>query len=435
MRRENDHHPLLDLIQQLYNARELVVDAYERSGVDLDDKAMRQLEPLMKTHLLRREGASGIRLNQKLQKVFDSALRKDRIAAINTDLNSELQAAELAMRQLQDVKMQGRFDEMLAARDDVEQHLLSIYDILDDSSTTIFNRVTSSYGIRSNPEIRSRENEMYSRQLSNLVESYNQMRSSLSDEPFSLDPEISAFIANLDIRCMEVVDRIRRTQNTIRDNLFRVRALEERARKIRAVADHLRHNPGFEALRTQDALESHPFFRAIESIRVQASPDLTDIGVDEGCADLVAKLSQTLKYETPKTTRADSTLKDGGQPERTIQVSARDKMVKRLLSSCIEQGEPISALTFWRTQWREPALEDLEDREWLYAVALYMDGDPQLPNRKKTSDYARLHIHALPTHPLSGTYSLVDLYIYPAGTPLETVKALATRAKVEAETA
>ena len=119
MRGPNGHHPLLDLIQQLYNARELVVDAYERSGVDLDDKALSQIEPLMKTHLLRKEGSSGIRLNQKLQKVFDAALRKDRIAAINTDLNSELQAAALAMRQFQDVKFQGMFDEMLAARDEV----------------------------------------------------------------------------------------------------------------------------------------------------------------------------------------------------------------------------------------------------------------------------------------------------------------------------
>jgi len=425
MTMENNHHPLLDLIQQLYNARELVVSAYERSGVDLDEKSLRLLEPLMKTHLVRTEGASGIRLNQKLQKVFDSALRKDRIAAINTDLNSELQAAELAMRQLQDVKGRGRYDEMLAARDDVEQHLLSIYDILDDSSTTIFNRVTSSYGIRSNPEFRVRENEMYNRQLSNLVESYNQMRSGLKDEPFSLDADISAFIGNLDVRCMEVVDRIRLTQNTIRDNLFRVRALEERARKIRAVADHLRLNPGFEAEKTQDALGKHPYFSSITPLAVQAAPDLSDIGAEEGCAELVARLSHSLKYEVPKVKREDSKFRSADNEERTIEVSARDKMVKRMLAACIDQGTPVSALSFWHSQEREPEIVDLEDREWLYAVAIYMDSDPVLPNGRKTSGFVRMHIHAVPTHALSGTFSLVDLYLYPAGTRIETVKRMA----------
>lgn len=431
------HHPLLDLIQQLYNARELVVDAYERSGVDLDEKSMRLLDPLMRSHLIRTEGSSGIRLNQKLQKVFDAALRKDRIAAINTDLNAELQAAELAMRQLQDLKHRGNLDAMVSARDDVEQHLLSIYDILDDSSTTIFNRVTSTYGIRSNPEFRLRENEMYNRQLSNLVESYNQMRSSLNDEPFTLDADISAFIDNIDVRCMELVDRIRIIQNTIRDNLFRVRELEERARKIRAVADHLRHNPGFEALKTQDSLSNHPFFRSVAPVSVQAVPDLEDHAVEQGCAELVLKLSQTLKYDTPKAEREDSKLKSAAREERTVKVSESDKMVRRMLSECMEKAEPVSALSFWRTQWRHDDIADLEEREWLYAVALYMDSDPLLQNRKKTSDYVRMHIHAIPSHPLSGTFSLVDLYVYPANTPLSKVTGIAKgeSAKVQTEDA
>lgn len=424
----NGHHPLRDLIQQLYNARELVVDAYERSGVDLDEKALRQIEPLMKAHLLRKEGSSGIRLNQKLQKVFDAALRKDRIAAISTDLHSELQAADLAMRQLQDVKYQGMFDEMLTARDDVEQHLLSIYDILDDSSTTIFNRVTSSYGIRSNPDIRRRENEMYSRQLANLVESYNQMRSSLNDEPFSLDPEISAFIANLDIRCMEVVDRIRRTQNTIRDNLFKVRELEARARKIRAVADHMRHNPGFEALRTQDALDKHPYFRTIDPLSAVATPNLEDLGVEEACTELVGRLSETLKYETPKVTRENSTLRDKTQAEHVAEISPLDKMVKRLLAQCIEKNAPISALAFWNTQDREPEIADLDESEWLYAIALYMDGDPVLPSGQNTSNFVELYTHAIAAHSLSGSCDLIDLYVYPVGISIEEVKRLVNAA-------
>lgn len=428
MRGPSGHHPLLDLIQQLYSARELVVDAYERSGVDLDDKALKQIEPLLKTHLLRKEGSSGIRLNQRLQKVFDAALRKDRIAAISTDLHSELQAADLAMRQLQDVKNQGMFDEMLAARDDVEQHLLAIYDILDDSSATIFNRVTSSYGIRSNPDIRRRENEMYSRQLGNLVESYNQMRSSLNDEPFSLDPEISAFIANLDIRCMEVVDRIRRTQNTIRDNLFKVRELETRARKIRAVADHMRHNPGFEALRTQDALDKHPYFRTIDPMPVLATPNLEDVGVEEACTELVGRLSETLKYEPPKVTREDSTLRDKTQAEHVAEISPLDKMVKRMLSQCIEKNAPISALAFWNTQEREPEIADLDESEWLYAIALYMDGDPVLPSGQNTSNFVELYTHATAAHPLSGSCDLVDLYAYPVSFSIEEVKRLAVSA-------
>ena len=422
MRGPNGHHPLLDLIQQLYNARELVVDAYERSGVDLDDKALSQIEPLMKTHLLRKEGSSGIRLNQKLQKVFDAALRKDRIAAINTDLNSELQAAELAMRQLQDVKYQGMFDEMLAARDEVEQHLLSIYDILDDSSTTIFNRVTSSYGIRSNPDIRRRENELYSRQLANLVESYNQMRSSLNDEPFSLDPDISGFIANLDIRCMEVVDRIRRTQNTIRDNLFKVRELEARARKILAVADHMRHNPGFEALRTQDALDKHPYFRTIDPLPAVATPNLDDVGVEEACTELVGRLSETLKYEAPKVTREDSTLREKTQAEHVAEVSPLDKMVKRMLAECIEKNAPISALSFWNAEERDVEIADLDESEWLYAIALYMDGDPVLPSGQATSHFVGLYTHATSAHPLAGSCDLVDLYVYPVGTSIEDLK-------------
>lgn len=408
------HHPLLDLLKQLYGARELVVGAYERSGVDLDDTMIGQIEPLIKTHLIRREGSGGLRLNQKLQKVFDGALRKNRIAAINTDLNAELQVAELTMRQLQDVKMSNRIGELASARDEVEQHLLSMYDILDDSSMAIYYRVTSSYGMQRNPDIRNREIELYNRQLTQLVDSYHQMRSALFDEPFTLDQDILAFIGNLDIRCMEVIDRITRTQNTIRDNLFRVRELEQRARKIRAVADHLRQNPGFEASATQDALDKHPYFRSISPVKVQATPDLTDIGVDEACINLVGKLSETLKYRTPKASREDSSLRSSHQVEKKTKRSPLDTMVLKLLSECHVAQAPVSALSFWDSAVKPETIADLHVSEWLYGLALYMDSNPVAAGGGKTSDHARLYVHAQARHALSGTHELVDLYLYPA---------------------
>tara|TARA_R110001599_G_scaffold224338_2_gene423528 strand:+ start:4975 stop:6303 length:1329 start_codon:yes stop_codon:yes gene_type:complete len=411
---QGEHHPLLDLLKQLYSSREIVVGAYERSGIDLDDQSLARVEPLIKAHLLRREGYAGLRLNQKLQKVFDGALRKNRIAAINTDLNSELLAAELAMRQLHDVKVSSRVEDLATARDEVEQHLLAMYDILDDSSTAIYNRVTSSYGMQRNPEIRSRENEMYNRQLTQLVESYHQMRNGLYEEPFTLDQDIMAFIGNLDIRCMEVIDRITRTQNTIRDNLFRVRELEHRARKIRAVADYLRQNPGFEALNTRDALDQHPYFRAITPIPVLATPNLSDIGVEEACVELVGKLSESLKYQRPKVERGDSSLRSAEQFERQTTLAALDRMVLKLLAACHSAGAPVSALSFWNQEEKPQDISDLDPSEWLYGLALYMDSDPAAPTGGKTSDYAKVYIHARARHALSGTHDLVDVYLYPA---------------------
>ncbi|MGO2381667.1 hypothetical protein ACT3R4_17410 [Halomonas sp. AOP7-E1-9] len=409
-----DNHPLLDLLKQLYSAREHVVGAYERSGIDIDDQSMAKIEPLIKAHLLRREGYSGLRLNQKLQKVFDGALRKNRIAAINTDLNSELQAAEIAMRQLQDVKMSSRIEDLAQAHDEVEQHLLSMYDILDDSSTAIYNRVTSSYGMQRNPEIRNRENEMYNRQLTQLVESYHQMRNGLYEEPFTLDQDVMAFIGNLDIRCMEVIDRITRTQNTIRDNLFRVRELEARTRKIRAVADHLRQSPGFEALNTWDALDQHPYLRMISPLPLIAAPDLSDSSVEEACGELVGKLSESLKYLKPKVQRSDSSLRSAEQFEQETQIASLDHLVLRLLAQCHNAQAPVSAVRFWEREEKPQDVADLDTSEWLYGLALYMDSDPATPTGGKTSDYASVYIDAYARHSLSGTHDLLDIYLYPA---------------------
>jgi len=292
--------------------------------------------------------------------------------------------------------------------------LLSMYDILDDSSTSIYNRVTSSYGMQRNPDIRQRENELYNRQLTQLVDSYHQMRNGLYEEPFTLDQDIMAFIGNLDIRCMEVVDRITRTQNTIRDNLFKVRELEQRARKIRAVADHFRQHPGFEASATASVLDQHPFFRAITPLAITATPDLADIGVEESCAELVAKLSQTIKTTRPQAQRKDSTLTNAEQAERVANPSALDVMAKRLLASCHEAQEPVSALSYWRNHEKPEAITDLHESEWLYGLALYMDADPMTSAGTKTTDSARLYIHAKPRHALSGTLELVDLFLYPA---------------------
>jgi hypothetical protein len=417
-----DDHPLTELITGLYKARYLIVAAYERSEIDNDDKTAALVEPLIKSHLVRRENDNRVRLNQRLQKVFDAALRKNRVAAINTDLGSELTAAEIAMQQLQESKRTGHIEETINAREEVEQHLFAIFDILDDGANAIFQRITSSYGLNDNTDSRKRENKMYNDQLKKLVESYNQMQVSLHDEPFTWDYEIQSFIGNINVHCITVLDRIRRAQKIISDNLFRIRQLEDRARKIRAVGEWIKNNPGYEFEKSRDQLDKHPFFRAITSIKVKAVPCLEDPEVERQCAEMVEKYTSQTPSPQREIKRPDSRLKDLDQEERTADPSPIASVIQSLLADCLDLAKPISASEFWSTRSAAPALRDICRGEFLYSLSSYMRSDSVIQGNLKKSDLIRLHFQTKPPYPKAGTHDLVDLYVCPATMTKDEIK-------------
>src|SRR5690606_4984427 len=299
-------------------------------------------------HFLRRDGsADGIRLNQRLQKVFDAALRKNRIAAINTNLGDELRAAELSMLGLQEAQRQGRADLADQCREEVEASLLSIYDILDDGSLAIRRQVTSGFGLQENRELRRKENEHYLRQLNNLIKSFDEVRRALQEEPFTSDPDIQAFIINFDVHCLQVVGRINDIQTTIKDYLYRIRTLEKRASQIRAVGHQLRQDPGFYPSTAASRAEEWIYCRQIRPLKVKGHPDIRQFASSEVYADLVAELSKKLSVEAPVKERKPSTLVSREQEQVTREKSDSEKVIQQLLAACVSSRAPISAKEFW----------------------------------------------------------------------------------------
>ena len=147
---------------------------------------------------------------------------------------------------------------------------------------------------------------------------------------------------------------------------------------------------------------------------VLATPNLSDIGVEEACIELVGKLSESLKYHKPKVQRGDSSLRSAEQFERQTALAALDSMVLKLLAACHAAQKPVSAIHFWNREEKPEGVSDLDSSEWLYGLALYMDSDPAAPTGGKTSEYAKVYLHAHARHALSGTHDLVDIFLYPA---------------------
>lgn len=136
---------------------------------------------------------------------------------------------------------------------------------------------------------------------------------------------------------------------------------------------------------------------------------MTDIGAEAACAEMVGKLSESIKQRVPKASRGDSGLKSAEQIEKKTTRSPLDTLVLRLLGQCHATQAPVSALSFWNESDKPAGIADLHESEWLYGLALYMDSNPLTAGGGKTTDHARLYVHARARHALSGTHELVDL--------------------------
>lgn len=415
------HHPLTLLLEQTYKARDLITRAYERNGSDLSDDEMAKSEPLISAHFLRRDGNSnGIRVNQRLQKVFDGALRKNRIAAINTNLGEELNVAELSMLGLQEAERHGKGDLASQYREDVEGSLLAIYDILDDGSATIFRQVSAGFGLQENRDLKKRENEHYLRQLNSLINSFDEVRTALQDEPFTSDPDIQAFITNFELHCLQVVARISDIQNTIKDYLYRIRTLEKRARQIRAVGNQLRKDPGFYPTNTANLAQDWTYCRRIVPIKAKGYPEIHQFSSAGVYADLVNELSQKLAVESPEKDLKPSKLLSREQETVTKERRDDEMVIQQLLAECIKTSQPVSAREFWPRVLKTGETIRWSTLGFLYAVSQYLAQDPLPPNgRRPTSHHVKSAYRTIGEHHLSGTHDLLDILVYPARMSLD----------------
>lgn len=408
-------HPLKLLLEQTHRARDLLVRAYEHEGSSLTEDERLKCEPLIAAHFLRRDSTHGVRLNQRLQKVFDGALRRNRITAIDTNLGEELGVAELSMLRFQDAKAHGRLALAETCEDDIRISLQTISDILNDGAQTIYRQVTARFGLQENKELRRKENEYYLRQLNNLIQSFNEVRKALYEEPFTLDHEIKRIVLDFDIRSIEVVGRINDIQNTIKAYLYQIRILEQRACQIRVLGDHLRENPGFHANQAETASAQAEAFLQIEPIKVQGIPDLSSTEGNAFYEEVVADLARRLSEKAPQKKRAASELISHKQEEVVRGRSDTEKVMEQILAHCFDKKAPQSARDFW------PRVNKLgETRRWsvigfLYALAGYLNSNPLAPTGRPVKDYIDCVFRSVGRHPLSGTQTLLDIVVFPAG--------------------
>ncbi|KXS55420.1 MAG: hypothetical protein AWU57_199 [Marinobacter sp. T13-3] len=416
-------HPIETLIENMYRCRSLIANAYDQQEVDVVSGDWSSLEPLISANLVRSRGRHTIRLNRRLVSILDQALRKNQIIAINENLGALLHAAQLNVRNMLDEMADYNYEQAAAYRTDAENRLLEIYDVTADDVNAIHERVTRNYGVKVSTSARKAEYEMYARQLDSLQEALNKIDLALKEEPFILDDSIQDFIANLDAESIgTVTKKIQSITKIIREHLFKIRQLEQKALKIRAVSRHLRNNPGFlGSLNLEDFddtpdINRLPYLRAINPVKLRALPDIHDADIRAKCAEFILKQSQ--KHRGPKTQkpRENSELKSTTQPTDITEPPEIDRVIWRLFAQCLSQGQPVSAVEFWKanrpTLSRE--LQEWKVMEWLYMLSGYLDSDPPIPHgRKRTSKLIRPKYVTWPAPLLSGNKDLKDIAIQP----------------------
>ena len=215
-------HPVIEIIEQMYHAREQIAHAYDEREIQASPDEADRILPLVKSYLMNRKGDNNFRLTRRLNALFDLPLRKQRISSIDTNLGDDVRALEDAMRYLNDDSLIGhdRYETRIERLGDVEDILYSIHDLLDDNATRIQARLDNNFGLLATSKAKKAENQRYLNDLDKLIDSYNQTIRRLREEPFTDDLDVLDYIENFSGKTIAIVEKIKRCQNTIREFLY-----------------------------------------------------------------------------------------------------------------------------------------------------------------------------------------------------------------------
>lgn len=404
-------HPIVEMLEQIYRARHQIAASYDDRGITLDDEEAMLIQPLIKSYFMRRKGDNEFRLSARFRSLFDLPLRRQKISSIDTSLGDEVKALELAMHIMSEGGHDGvRHETRMEHLGEVEDIIDSIHDLLEDTATKIQNRLNSNFGLLASSKAKQAENQSYLIDLEKLIESFNETRARLHEEPFTDDLDVMGYIQNLEAKCLPIIDKIKRCQNTIREFLFKQREIEHKARRIRGVITHLKKNPGFYPEIAESECDTTPLFAKSEPIKMSGYPDIKSRYSREVMAELVVEIQQ--RTQLPQVSiveKQDSHLDTHEMETEEEQIPVAITAVMNMLSYVYKENVKISLKSYWNKN--DGGMLIALD-EFAFEAINFLQSNPHIDDMP-VLDYVNFELDLIDDPVFSGNKWLNDIIVFP----------------------
>ena len=408
-------NPVVSLIEQMYQARHEIAEAYDLGEVDITSCNQKYVEPLLKNNLVSKTSHNYVRLETSFRRLFDMALNKEGLILLDSDLGSEVEAMDVEFSHLIEHESLDNHTESQQTEKSLRDRLYSIYDNLVFTATQLQNKIDLGFGVSDSHSIRLLENQYHFTLLKRLIESFDKVRTEFGQEKFQDHPVMSGLTHNIEVKCLGVIGRLQQIQEVISENIFHHRALEEGALKIRALNKFLKAHSSHYLEKSEASAYKHSYFSRATPVLVCPFPDISNNAHEDTLNEIVTSIQRRIKIESTQAVRDKSSLDRSDIIVEALVTPPCEIQARRLIKEVHKTKKPISVSLFYNKICEEQDQDDesINKNYWLYYLLNYFQPEKRFGG-KLLSRYIKCHPILIQNASFNGNYDLRDLVVYPS---------------------
>jgi hypothetical protein len=362
-----------ELLRQIGTHDQLLADAYVYGTISDEPSESRKIATLHKTGLLRPDDEVGdYRVTAELKRMLNRLMRKQTSYRQLTDMGKVIDT-------LDDLVNDYRLSVQSNLLDDAEYYLDQLddlfYEAKDNLNVSLENMhyaISSQFGFVSTLSAKVRENERALAYAQKLLSELQQIDPESCYEwsdwacPTNFARKISGFVYWFN----QTLPNLRFIIDNMRLSLFRLRRDEKQASLLRKMARYLHKHPEFELNERLFEDEQLPqLLRFSPPIKLKTYVDTRNSDVEAPLVALVQSLRKQTKLVSPLK-RESSDLEATDAPEFIIEHDFFEEQTETLFECVIKNGEPQSALQYWKRSLKSWIKEDqlIDPKAWVELV-------------------------------------------------------------------
>ncbi|WP_248803176.1 hypothetical protein [Pseudomonas sp. MWU13-2100] len=338
-------------LELLHTNRELIAQIYTEGQVIRSEENSKRLNQLEQVRAIRANAAlqDSYRLSPTLSRLLDEATHKTRSYSVSADFGEQMDR----MKKLMDDYSAAHFDGREEDRDVILSEFdVSVFDVSEDMKDFLLHVRTAAENnfanVRTYKE-KEKQNQHYLDQLDRIVKAFVAFDLAAFLDELN-QPERESLAELYERHILANLSKWRATCNDITSvlkvYLHKLRTVEPRAKRIRALQMHLRRHPEYEARDPDEYPEIPEWAYQHDPMKIRLSPDLGRQEIRDSLVD-VARSIEIQVITPPKQRTPGALIKEDAPKAAIIKGSPLVVVAQRLLNEASKSLAPISAADYF----------------------------------------------------------------------------------------
>lgn len=359
--------PVVTLLAKLSASGKTVAEAYYQGRVHKAEENARDIERLRHLRLLSPDIRDAFQLRASFRHFLNAALNTERLFSMGANIGGYFQRLADLVEGHSAAYQEGREADRERYEVETREAISDIADAIDDDLTILQAQVFTRFAAVSTIAEKKRQNLHFQKRTQRLVELLESFHFSDIGEQLAGHEELAlSFKALLADRIPAFRESLWAILDTLNQYLFEFRKIEERAKRVRALALHMNRHPDWQPKAWDEVAEPPDWLRCASPLAIETHPDVLAPEAQELLSEIARSIPDTAGLKSRKKRPEGVVDEASGNQQIHLPESPIRQAIRLYFKEARQSAEGISARAWWA---KNPAfLNGIQEEIWVLRV-------------------------------------------------------------------